>query len=82
MGAPRKIRGLCDPLRKTPTLFMIKICHQFPFYDSAKNSCETLIYELTLNYEYPVSDHITDTPRYEFKTGSFRKRNNVGQANN
>ena len=32
-------RGVCDPLPKTPTLFMTKICDiPYPIYDLTKNS--------------------------------------------
>ena len=35
---PVKLGGMCDPVPKTITIFMTKICHfPFPFYDLAKN---------------------------------------------
>ena len=55
---PVKLGGMCDPVPKTITIFMTKICHfAFPFYDLAKISY-TMIYDLTLESISTMCGHL------------------------
>ena len=48
--------GVCDPLAKTPALFMTKICYiPYPIYDLTKNSKPHLWPESHIKTLFPTS---------------------------